>query len=217
MRRQITFILLTLLLSACVRRIPKEQYFHIFSDDFSRTNQSLDATSRWVIEEPAGSVFQVYNQMALPAQGSGAAPSGFYSTRMGLDDGMVTVKINVLGGSPPHPNAMILGRYDTNLVSTATNGYACGFDSSNYLSIQRNGVTIQTGTEFFPFTQNDTYTLTFLQEGSDVQCKIEGNDTEDHVGFSESSPWENGFYFGLTGGENTTNYIFFDDFIVYGK
>lgn len=221
MRRALfTSFSLTLLLTlgACTRRIPETPFIALYSDDFNRSNQVLSATARWEVETPSAAVFNIVNNMAWPGRGSGAEPTALFYNPVGLPNAKATVEIYVSGGTLAFPYMRILARFDTNQVSTATNGYECGLDGTGNVTLIRNGITVASGDHTFNFSPGDHYSLSFAQIKNAIVCDLEQEDGErEVVGYNDENRWEGGHYFGLTGGESGGNYGYFDDFRVYGK
>jgi hypothetical protein len=194
--------------------VPDVPFEYFFGDDFNRADQALAATASWVVYVPGGSSFVLQSTKAYPLQG-GSTPSAFYNQALNRNDSVVAVRLSVSGGKAVQPRAAVLGRYDTTSVATATVGYFCGFDGSNYLTVKRSGVVQANGNVRAEFDIGASYALFFKQMGTRMFCTVTG-DINETIWFDDGDPFT-GTYFGLTGGTSSYNYIFHDDFSVFGR
>lgn len=213
-KRSLYVILLSVILAGCNKRRPAGDFTSLFTDDFNRADQTLSATANWIVSA-SGGTFGVVSNQALPIAGGVVSPSAFAFTQSTEKDVLIEVDITISGGNVVNPVAMILARYDTNNVTTATSGYQCGLSGNNTLVLKKNGAVVASGSKTITTNSGNTYQLTFGQESYLVSCTITG--TVDDIASVVETTLLTGTNHGLIGGVFSYNYMYFDNFYLGGR
>lgn len=193
----------------------------IFKDDFNRSN-SISLGANWttrIISPAVG--FQISNNQAQPLGGTITAdeslPSALYAKKV-TGSFKVSAKFSISGGTYLS-SGYLIGRSAAS--DAPVDSYLCGYyyvtgSSSPYkfnfsLRKEANGVVASFGdVALHQLTSgiSDKITLTF--DGNKITCAIEGNSTIS-ISLIDSSFGDG--YTGMTGGGNSTPYLYFDDFL----
>lgn len=204
----------------CIKKTDSKE---IFKDDFNRANLS-SLGSKWttrIISPAVG--FQISNNQAQPLGGTVSSdetlPSSLYTEKV-KGSFKVSAKFSISGGANYFSSGYLIGRSAAS--DAPIDSYLCGYyfvtGSSNpykynfSLRKESNGVVASFGDVALHQLVNgisDKITLTF--DGNKITCAIEGNSTIS-ISLIDSSFGDG--YTGITGGGNSTPYLYFDDFLV---
>ncbi len=219
LRSAAVILMVLLAFSQCIKKTTSNE---IFKDDFNRSGSS-SLGSKWttrIISPAVG--FQISNNKAQPL-GSGiiadeSLPSALYTDKI-KGSFKVSAKFSISGASNYFSSGYLIGRSAAS--DAPIDSYLCGYyfvqGSSNpykynfALRKEASGVVASFGdVAMHQLTSgiSDKITLTF--DGTKITCAIEGNSTIS-ISLVDSSFGDG--YTGITGGGNSTPYLYFDDFL----
>jgi hypothetical protein len=188
----------------------------VFEDSFTGADGSSLA-SDWIVTAAGGASFDIDGNRAYPSQGGGASPSAFYGTVLDKVGYTATVDIIISGGSYTG-DAFIISQSTS--ASSIENSYACGLSgSTGKVSVVKvvsgSATTLATSTGVVgALGDGTTATLSLDSEnflGVQMNCTLTVNGTE-YTATAADGTFLNAGYWGLFGGSNGGNYLYFDNF-----
>ncbi len=211
---------ITLQFAACVKKTESKE---IFKDNFDRDNSSSSLGASWTISMPGGNTFFGINSAMAKPLGNTA------TTEAGLPSALYTGKISggfkvsakfIISGGDYDSMGYLVGRSAASDVPT--DGYLCGYRYTGTVGVDKvYAFTLRKMTSGVASTiaevamhklvTGKTDTITFTIDGTSLKCEMSGNST---ISISVTDGSYGDGYVGILGGGNSTQTLFFDDFLV---
>lgn len=170
-------------LSNCVSSSEESSFF--FSDDFSRSDASLDGTSDWVLYTGggAGSV-EIVSKKVVTEQTTVGIGVAHYSTIIPQSNVRTRMTVNINSAAFSGTGLAVLGLLSRNAVNNNFQDlYFCGIDETLYgngqlVIYERVGgaptLLSSSAVSAVPLANGDRYVLDFSLNGTSLTCSISG-------------------------------------------
>jgi hypothetical protein len=189
----------------------------LFEDSFDRADGVIGAS--W--GTAGGGTITISSNRLHPQNTGAASPAALNVTAHSQIGLKATVDLVISGGNYSG-EAYIVGKSSS--TSSVANSYICGIDSSGKISIGKvtSGTTTGLASQntVTPLTNGSTYTLTYTSTGGlfggfafGCSLKNSAGTTLGEVSVTDGSiSHQNYQYWGLFGGANGANFLYFDNF-----